>query len=68
MMRYKRQDYPSYEGEAPYVTEISERVQFEGPLTDEQKARLLAVAAKCPVHITLENPVFFVEELGSVDI
>src|SRR5258707_8419313 len=63
MVRFKSGDYPAYEGDAPYVTEISERIHFEGPLTDDQKARLLAVAGKCPVHITMENPVVFVEEL-----
>ena len=63
MERFKREDYPAYTGDAPYVNEIREQVHFEGPLTDEQKARLMAIAAKCPVHLTLENPVFFVDSL-----
>ncbi len=61
--RVKREDYPAYSGNAPFVHEVHERIQFEGALTEQQKARLLSVAAKCPVHMTLENPVFFVEEL-----
>lgn len=61
--RFKREDYPAYTGDAPYVHEIREKVHFEGPLTDEQRARLMTVAAKCPVHRTLEYPVFFVEKL-----
>ncbi len=68
MRRIKREDYPQYTGDAPYVHEIRERVHFEGPLTDEQKARLMAVAAKCPVHLTLENPVFFVDELVGSEV
>ena len=62
MERFKGEDYPAYTGEAPYVNEVREQIQFEGPLTDEQKAHLMAIAAKCPVHLTLENPVFFVEK------
>ena len=62
MERIKREDYPAYTGDAAFVNEIRERISFEGPLTDEQRARLMAVSTKCPVHLTLENPVFFVEE------
>ena len=62
MERIKREDYPAYKGEAAFVHEIRERIQFEGPLTDEQRARLMTVAGKCPVHLTLENPVFFTQQ------
>lgn len=61
MERFKRDDYPAYTGEAPYINEVREHIEFEGPLTIEQKARLLAIAKKCPVHLTLEYPVFFSE-------
>ncbi|MHB8628391.1 MAG: OsmC family protein [Aggregatilineales bacterium] len=60
MERFKREDYPSYSGDAPYVTEIREHIIFEGNLTDEQRKRLMVVAGKCPVHLTLENAVTFV--------
>jgi len=63
MERFRREDYPAYTGEAPYINEFRAQIHFEGPLTDEQKARLMAVSGKCPVHLTLENPVFVVEEL-----
>jgi putative redox protein len=63
LQRFKREDYPAYTGDAPYVNEIREQIRFEGPLTDEQRARLMSIAAKCPVHRTLENPVFFVKKL-----
>jgi putative redox protein len=30
---------------------------FSGPLSEEQRARLLDIATKCPVHRTLESAV-----------
>ncbi|HVO41698.1 MAG TPA: OsmC family protein [Aggregatilineales bacterium] len=62
MERVRREDYPAYSGDAAFVHVIRERIRFEGPLTAEQIDRLMAVASKCPVHLTLENPVFFVEQ------
>lgn len=62
MERIKREDYPAYRGDAPFIHEIREAIHFDGPLTDEQRARLMEIAGKCPVHRTLENPVFFVEK------
>ena len=43
-------DCESKEG---YVTEIAREVELRGPLTAEQRARLMEIAAKCPVHKTL---------------
>ena len=63
MERIRREDYPAYSGDAPFVHQFNERIHFGGPLTDEQRARLLEIAAKCPVRRVLENPVFFAEEL-----
>ncbi len=63
MERFKREDYPSYTGDAPFVHQIRECIRFEGPLSDDQKERLMKIAGKCPVHVVLENPVYFVEEL-----
>ena len=62
MERIKREDYPAYSGDAPFIHEIREVIRFDGPLTDEQRTRLMEIAGKCPVHRTLENPVFFVEK------
>jgi putative redox protein len=64
MERFAREDYPAYSGDAPFVHEVREQIQFEGPLTDEQRVRLMQIAAKCPVRRVLENPVFFVECAG----
>jgi putative redox protein len=63
MARIPRQDYPDYTGDAAFIHEIREHIHFEGPLTDEQLSRLMVIAGKCPVHATLENPVFFVSEM-----
>jgi uncharacterized OsmC-like protein len=59
MERIKREDYPTYTGEAAFIHEIREHIQFEGDLTEEQRTRLMTIAGKCPIHLTLENPVFF---------
>ena len=62
MERIRREDYPAYSGDAAFIHEISEHIVFQGPLTQEQRARLMVIAGKCPVHLTLENPVFFVQQ------
>jgi putative redox protein len=59
--RFKTEDYPAYTGDAGFVNEIRQDVTLEGNLTDEQKARLLEIGSRCPVHRTLESPTFFVE-------
>jgi putative redox protein len=35
------------------IDRIERRIDLEGPLDDEQRARLLEIANKCPVHRTL---------------
>jgi uncharacterized OsmC-like protein len=34
---------------------LERRLHVEGPLDDAQRARLLEIAERCPVHRTLEN-------------
>jgi putative redox protein len=36
---------------------IERDVDLEGPLTDEQRTRLLEIANKCPVHRTLTSEI-----------
>lgn len=62
IVRIAREDYPAYTGDAAFVHEIRSQIHFEGPLTEEQRARLMTVSGKCPVHLVLANPVFFVEK------
>ncbi len=59
MERYKKSDYPAYTGDSEIVNEFKQRLVFHGPLTDEQKKRLLEIAGKCPVHkILTQHNVF----------
>ena len=46
------------------VTTISSEMTFGGALNDEQKARLLQIADKCPVHKILTNEVVVTSTLA----
>ena len=37
------------------LTVIERDVEFDGPLSDAQRERLLAIADRCPVHLTLTS-------------
>jgi putative redox protein len=45
------------------VDAIELEVALHGPLDDEQRARLLEIAGRCPVHRTLENEIVIRERL-----
>lgn len=45
------------ETEKGYVDRIHIEVDVEGPLDEDQRARLLDIAHKCPVHRTLQNEI-----------
>ena len=36
---------------------IDREIALEGPLSDEQRTRLLAIAERCPVHRTLSSEI-----------
>lgn len=38
-------------------TAITRKISLLGPLTDDQKQRLLDIANKCPTHKTLSHPI-----------
>jgi len=60
--RFNAAQYPGYQGNAQFVHEIREQVIIHGDqLSDEQRARLVEIAGKCPVRRVLANPTFFVE-------
>ena len=40
-------------------------MSFEGPLTDEQRARLLDVAGRCPVHELMASTEITIETLAA---
>jgi len=47
----------SAEGEGARIQAITRRIKVEGEgLTQEQRAKIVAIADKCPVHRTLEGP------------
>jgi putative redox protein len=48
-------------GEAPRIVQA---IALEGPLTDEQRARLKEVAGKCPVHKILQGPTVIEERFA----
>ena len=39
------------------ITNITREIKFVGELTQEELAKLLAIADKCPVHKILSNPI-----------
>jgi uncharacterized OsmC-like protein len=55
--RVHAQDCADCESKQGQITEIRRHIRLEGPLTDEQRARLMEIAAKCPVHRTLSSEI-----------
>jgi len=43
-----------------YIHRIERSVSFTGPLSEEQRARLVEIAHKCPVHKTLTSEIVIV--------
>jgi uncharacterized OsmC-like protein len=43
-------------------------VEFSGPLSEEQRTRLLDIASKCPVHRTLESEIVIETHLTGPDV
>ncbi len=41
--------------EKAMLSVIDREVEFDGPLSDAQRERLLAIANRCPVHLTLAS-------------
>ena len=54
--RVHAEDSTSEKGDAK-VTIIEREVQLEGPLSAEQRGRLLDIANRCPVHLTLSSEI-----------
>ena len=48
-------DCEGCEDEPMRIEVLTRAVRFEGPLDDAQRARLLEIADRCPVHRTLEG-------------
>ena len=55
--RIHAEDCADCESKVGFITEISRRIRLEGPLTEEQRARLMDIATRCPVHRTLTGEI-----------
>jgi Predicted redox protein, regulator of disulfide bond formation len=47
------------------VTNITESITLHGPLSDEQKERLMVIAKKCPIYETLTQPINITKQLSA---
>jgi len=45
------------EEEMSKSTTISRKIEFLGPITQEQRERLIQIADKCPIHKLMSNPI-----------
>jgi putative redox protein len=55
--RVHAEDCADCETKVGMVDRIERRIELQGPLSDEQRAQLLAIADKCPVHRTLTSEI-----------
>jgi putative redox protein len=53
--RVHARDCAACDTEKVMLTVIDREVEFDGPLSDAQRERLLAIANRCPVHHTLTS-------------
>jgi uncharacterized OsmC-like protein len=51
------EDCAECETKQGWLDRIERDIHFAGPLTDEQRSRLLEIANKCPVHRTLTSEI-----------
>lgn len=52
------------EGKEGKVDRIERSIELDGPLSDEQRARLLQIADRCPVHRTLVSEIAISTQLA----
>lgn len=55
--RIHAQDCIACETQSAKLTVIERDIQLDGPLGEDQRARLLAIANRCPVHLTLTSTI-----------
>jgi putative redox protein len=53
--RIHAEDCANCETEVRMLDRINLSIEFAGPLTEEQRSRLLEISERCPVHRTLES-------------
>ncbi len=64
--RVHARDCAECETETGYVSRITKRVTLLGNLDDTQRARLLEIADRCPVHRTLTSEILITTGLRTV--
>ena len=57
-------DCVACESQEAQVYRIEREIVVEGPLSDEQRQRLLDIAERCPVHRTLTSTIEIVTRLA----
>ena len=55
--RVHAEDCAACETRDARLTVIERDIQLDGPLGEDQRARLLAIANRCPVHLTLTSKI-----------
>jgi putative redox protein len=55
--RAHAEDCAACETQDAFLTVIEREITFEGALSDDQRGRLLAIANRCPVHLTLTSKI-----------
>jgi uncharacterized OsmC-like protein len=55
--RIHAQDCAECETKEGMLDRIDTQIELTGPLTDEQRAKLIEIAGKCPVHRTLKSEI-----------
>ncbi|MFI5268707.1 MAG: OsmC family protein [Chloroflexota bacterium] len=63
--RIHAQDCADCETKEGYLDEIHKDIVVSGPLTDEQRQRLLEIADKCPVNQTLKHEVRIIGSIAN---
>jgi putative redox protein len=53
--RVHAEDCAECESAPQKLDRIERELELRGPLTDDQRARLLSIAERCPVHVTLTS-------------
>jgi putative redox protein len=62
--RVHEQDSEDSESPAKRIERIQRDFWLEGPLNDEQRARLMEIAGRCPVHRTIMAPPQIIDRLA----
>ena len=65
-LRHERHALPSDDGRSTIRwEEIRREIELAGPLDDEQRARLLEIAGRCPVQRTIAGDLRVIDELAA---